>query len=40
MVLLSSLEEGKMLKKRHAVFNFDGSLAELIKGSNSSGVVS
>jgi DNA polymerase epsilon subunit 1 len=29
MVLPSSLEEGKLLKKRYAVFNFDGSLAEL-----------
>ncbi|XP_050295840.1 DNA polymerase epsilon catalytic subunit 1 [Anthonomus grandis grandis] len=29
MVLPSSKEEGKKLKKRYAVFNFDGSLAEL-----------
>ena len=29
MILPSSLEEGKLLKKRYAVFNFDGSLAEL-----------
>ena len=29
MVLPSSLEQGKKLKKRYAVFNFDGSLAEL-----------
>lgn len=29
MVLPSSTEEGKLLKKRYAVFNFDGSLAEL-----------
>ena len=29
MVLPSSLEEGKLLKKRYAVFNHDGSLAEL-----------
>lgn len=28
MMLPSSLEEGKGLKKRYAVFNFDGSLAE------------
>jgi DNA polymerase epsilon subunit 1 len=25
----SSTEEGKLLKKQYAVFNFDGSLAEL-----------
>ena len=29
MVLPSSTEEDKLLKKRYAVFNFDGSLAEL-----------
>jgi len=29
MVLPSSTEEGKLLKKRYAVFNIDGSLAEL-----------
>ncbi|KAF7989243.1 hypothetical protein HCN44_007840 [Aphidius gifuensis] len=29
MVLPSSKEEGKRLKKRYAVFNFDGTLAEL-----------
>ncbi|KAM3572228.1 hypothetical protein VYU27_005762 [Nannochloropsis oceanica] len=29
MVLPSSTEEGKLLKKRYAVFNVDGSLAEL-----------
>jgi DNA polymerase epsilon subunit 1 len=29
MVLPSSTEEGRLLKKRYAVFNFDGSLAEL-----------
>jgi hypothetical protein len=29
MVLPSSTEEGKLLKKRYAVFNMDGSLAEL-----------
>lgn len=29
MVLPASQEEGKLLKKRYAVFNFDGSLAEL-----------
>ena len=29
MILPSSKEEGKKLKKRYAVFNFDGSLAEL-----------
>lgn len=29
MVLPASTEEGKMLKKRYAVFDFDGSLAEL-----------
>lgn len=29
MVLPASKEEGKKLKKRYAVFNFDGSLAEL-----------
>lgn len=33
MVLPASKEEGKKLKKRYAVFNFDGSLAEL-KGYN------
>jgi DNA polymerase epsilon subunit 1 len=29
MVIPASIEEGKLLKKRYAVFNFDGSLAEL-----------
>lgn len=29
MVLPASLEEGKLLKKRYAVFNFNGSLQEL-----------
>lgn len=29
MMLPSSTEEGKLLKKRYAVFNHDGSLAEL-----------
>lgn len=29
MVIPASTEEGKLLKKRYAVFNFDGSLAEL-----------
>lgn len=29
MVLPASTEEGKLLKKRYAVFNLDGSLAEL-----------
>ncbi|KAL0233672.1 hypothetical protein PCE1_002181 [Barthelona sp. PCE] len=29
MVLPASTEEGKLLKKRYVVFNFDGSLAEL-----------
>ena len=29
MVLPASTEEGKLLKKRYAVFNFDGSMAEL-----------
>ena len=29
MILPASKEEGKKLKKRYAVFNFDGSLAEL-----------
>lgn len=29
MVLPAAKEEGKGLKKRYAVFNFDGSLAEL-----------
>lgn len=33
MVLPASKEEGKKLKKRYAVFNFDGTLAEL-KGYN------
>lgn len=28
-MLPSSTEEGKLLKKRYAVFNHDGSLAEL-----------
>ena len=29
MILLMSKEEGKLIKKRYAVFNFDGSLEEL-----------
>lgn len=29
MILPASKEQGRMLKKRYAVFNFDGSLAEL-----------
>jgi len=29
MLLPASMEEGRLLKKRYAVFNFDGSLAEL-----------
>ncbi|GFH23252.1 DNA polymerase epsilon catalytic subunit [Haematococcus lacustris] len=29
MILPASKEEGKSIKKRYAVFNFDGSLAEL-----------
>jgi hypothetical protein len=29
MVLPAAKEEGKTIKKRYAVFNFDGSLAEL-----------
>ncbi len=29
MVLPASKEEGKLIKKRYAVFNHDGSLAEL-----------
>lgn len=29
MVLPASPEEGKLLKKKYAVFNFDGSIAEL-----------
>ena len=29
MIFPASKEEGKKLKKRYAVFNFDGSLAEL-----------
>ena len=29
MILPASKEEGKKLKKRYAVFNLDGSLAEL-----------
>lgn len=29
MVLPASQEEGKSIKKRYAVFNMDGSLAEL-----------
>ena len=32
MILPASKEEGKKLKKRYAVFNFDGSLAELKVG--------
>ncbi len=29
MILPASKDEGKTIKKRYAVFNFDGSLAEL-----------
>ena len=29
MILPASKEEGKLIKKRYAVFNFDGSLEEL-----------
>ena len=29
MILPASKEEGKLIKKRYAVFNHDGSLAEL-----------
>lgn len=29
MILPASKEEGRLIKKRYAVFNFDGSLAEL-----------
>jgi DNA polymerase epsilon subunit 1 len=29
MVLPASKDEGKLIKKRYAVFNYDGSLAEL-----------
>ncbi len=29
MILPASKEEGKLIKKRYAVFNLDGSLAEL-----------
>ena len=29
MILPASTEQGRKLKKRYAVFNFDGSLAEL-----------
>lgn len=29
MILPASQEEGKIIKKRYAVFNLDGSLAEL-----------
>jgi DNA polymerase epsilon subunit 1 len=32
MILPASKEEGKKLKKRYAVYNFDGSLAELKVG--------
>lgn len=32
MILPAAKEEGKRLKKRYAVFNFDGSLAELKVG--------
>ena len=32
MILPASKEEGKKLEKRYAVFNFDGSLAELKVG--------
>ena len=32
MILPASKEEGKLIKKRYAVFNFDGSLAELKVG--------
>ncbi len=29
MILPASLDEGRLIKKRYAVFNHDGSLAEL-----------
>ena len=29
MIIPSSREEGKLLKKRYAVYNFDGQLTEL-----------
>ena len=32
MILPASKEEGKLIKKRYAVFNHDGSLAELKVG--------
>ena len=35
MILPASKEEGKLIKKRYAVFNLDGTLAEL-KASNCS----
>ena len=38
MILPASKEEGKLIKKRYAVFNFDGSLAELkVKGAGQRG---
>ena len=36
MILPASKEEGKLIKKRYAVFNFDGSLEELKVGTTSS----
>ena len=33
MILPASKEEGKLIKKRYAVFNLDGTLAELKVGS-------
>ena len=39
MILPASKEEGKLIKKRYAVFNFDGSLAELKVGVFSGGHV-
>lgn len=38
MILPASKEEGKLIKKRYAVFNFDGSLAELkVRGGGGAG---
>ena len=39
MILPASKEEGKLIKKLYAVFNFDGSLAELKVGVLSVGCV-
>jgi hypothetical protein len=37
MILPASKEEGKLIKKRYAVFNHDGSLAELKVGGGKEG---